>query len=337
MKHIGDIEKLDLETAQIFSNNGIDVFNAADDFFNDICHPFENPYNKDITINDRRNNIYQNVTFCQNGCKYNGVNYSLSYVNCLCNSSYLQEEKNDINIINTNIEFINFKVLGKVFIENLLKFNFRIIRCYNLILNIKNLIPNIGFYCISSMFLMQIIFLFIYLAKKLKKLKKFMIKFQINQNKNYNQDNDNKKFVKKEEGFKKNRKNERCDYDLLNFNINSKKEIKYNNNDKIHNKKFKKQRFNKKYKDNIRNTNKMETLKKMNNNSIKSKINKKNKIESSNSNIQEFDFEQAIIYDKRSYLKMYWGFLSDSQIILKVLCTDNNLDLFAIKLSLIFN
>ena len=62
MKHIGDIEKLDLETAQIFSNNGIDVFNAADDFFNDICHPF----NKDITINDRRNDIYQNVTFCQN-------------------------------------------------------------------------------------------------------------------------------------------------------------------------------------------------------------------------------------------------------------------------------
>jgi len=81
----------------------------------------------------------------------------------------------------------------------------------------------------------------------------------------------------------------------------------------------------------------METLKKMNNNTIKSNNNNKiNKIESSNSNIQEFDFELAIIYDKRSYLKMYWGFLLDSQIILKVLCTDNNLDLFAIKLSFLF-
>ena len=77
MKYRGNIEKLDLETAQIFSNNGIDVFNVADDFFNDICHPFDNPYNKDITINDRRNDIYQNLTFCQVGCKYNGVNYSL--------------------------------------------------------------------------------------------------------------------------------------------------------------------------------------------------------------------------------------------------------------------
>ena len=131
MKYIGDLEKLDLETAQIFSNNGIDVFNAADDFFNDICLPFNNPFNKDITINDRRNDIYQNVTFCQNGCKYNVVNYSLSYVNCLCNISYLQdEENNDINTVNTNIECINFKAITKVFIENLLNVNFRIIKCY---------------------------------------------------------------------------------------------------------------------------------------------------------------------------------------------------------------
>ena len=163
MKYIGDLEKLDLETAQIFSNNGIDVFNAADDFFNDICHPFNNPFNKDITINDRRNDIYQNVTFCQNGCKYNGVNYSLSYVNCLCNISYLQdEENNDINTVNTNLECINFKAITKVFIENLLNFNFRIIKCYNLILNLKNLIPNIGFYCMSSMLIIQIILFVIY-------------------------------------------------------------------------------------------------------------------------------------------------------------------------------
>ena len=82
----------------------------------------------------------------------------------------------------------------------------------------------------------------------------------------------------------------------------------------------------------------METLRKVNNNSIKSKINNINKIEFSNSNIQEFDFKQAIIYEKRNYLKMYWGSLSDSQIILSSICTDNNLDLFVIKLSfLVFN
>ena len=45
------------------------------------------------------------------------------------------------------------------------------------------------------------------------------------------------------------------------------------------------------------------------------------------------DYEEAILYDKRGYLKIYWGFLVDSQIFLGTFCTDNYLDLFVIKLS----
>ena len=45
------------------------------------------------------------------------------------------------------------------------------------------------------------------------------------------------------------------------------------------------------------------------------------------------DYEEAIIYDKRSYIKMYFSFLVDSQIILGTFCTPNDLHLFVIKLS----
>ena len=45
------------------------------------------------------------------------------------------------------------------------------------------------------------------------------------------------------------------------------------------------------------------------------------------------DYEEAIIYDKRSYLKMYWSYLIDSQIILGTFFTDNSLNLFIIKLT----
>jgi len=45
------------------------------------------------------------------------------------------------------------------------------------------------------------------------------------------------------------------------------------------------------------------------------------------------DYEEAIIYDKRNYLRMYWSFLLDSQIILGTFCTENYLNLFVIKLS----
>ena len=44
------------------------------------------------------------------------------------------------------------------------------------------------------------------------------------------------------------------------------------------------------------------------------------------------EFKEAIIFDKRSFLKMYWSFLVDNQIILGTFFTDNYLNLFAVKL-----
>ena len=44
-------------------------------------------------------------------------------------------------------------------------------------------------------------------------------------------------------------------------------------------------------------------------------------------------YEKSIIYDKRTYLKMFWSFLLDNQIIIGTFFTDNYLDLLFIKLS----
>ena len=41
-KYIGDVEELDIDTAKDFSNQGIDVYNPSDEFFNDICHKYNN-------------------------------------------------------------------------------------------------------------------------------------------------------------------------------------------------------------------------------------------------------------------------------------------------------
>ena len=135
IKYIGDIKELDLDSDKTFSEKGIDVFDASDKFFNDICHPYNNPYGKDIIINDRRNEIYQNVSFCQDGCTYNRINYDLKAANCLCNSNSFQREENNITYNNKEPEIINFDTLTKSFIENLLNFNFEVMKCYKLILN----------------------------------------------------------------------------------------------------------------------------------------------------------------------------------------------------------
>ena len=383
----------------------------------------------DIIISDRRNNIYQNVTFCQNGCTYNGINYNLMAANCLCDSSILEEEEENNNMTNTNlnIEISNFKTITKAFLQNLLSFNFEVLKCNNLFLNIKILSRNIGFYNLSSMFVLQIIFFFVYLIKKLKPLKHFMLIFKNNNdiknsqnNNNFrntpppknistiipnNRNNKNKKYDKKDKYIKidfnenqKNKlnnkynkikkeninKNKIMGYDSFNNNlqndcsknainshkfhkiiqdskksilisnnispnINIKKQIIINNNSIKENKLSKinnnnifnirslKQRYLKNGKKNIKYIHNMETIQEINKN-IKYKIYKANMIQMSklsknDSDMQELDYEEAIILDKRSYLKMCWGYLIDSQIILGTFFINNNLDLFVIKLS----
>ena len=45
------------------------------------------------------------------------------------------------------------------------------------------------------------------------------------------------------------------------------------------------------------------------------------------------EYEEAIIRGKISFIRIYWLYLVDSQIILGTFCNENYLDLFVIKLS----
>ena len=85
----------------------------------------------------------------------------------------------------------------------------------------------------------------------------------------------------------------------------------------------------------LKNVQKMETFAGDINDKKSSKKNEKDIVRLSNTDyeIQDMDYEEAIIHDKRSYLRMYWAFLVDSQVILGTFCTDNYLDLLVIKLS----
>ena len=384
LKYISDIEKLDVESAESFSNQGIDVFNPADKFFNDICHPYDNPDRKDITLIDRRNDFYQNITFCQIGCTFTGINYTKNFANCICNTSFLQGEEDYTTLTTKESEKANFKTITKSFVENLLSFNIQVVKCYNLALNPKILVHNIGFYSLAIMLLLQVIFHIIYLIKKVKSLKSFMLKF-IGQNKsnknisifnknNKNKINNNKVYNKKnyKNKFKVNSqpKNKKLKipkvlndkktpkakiyfkYNVFNYKDNELNNKESNSKTGIINSKLdsknaliKRRLPNKLIKNNKSYTKRKSKLEKINKsekisdknkaNLMNSKTNKEAiiKLSKSDYDLQDIDYDEAIIYDKRSYLRMYWGFLLDSQIILGTFFTDNHLDLFVIKLS----
>ena len=121
MKYIGDVKELKIQSAISLSEQGIDVFNARDAFFNDICHPYDDPDGRDITLNDRRTDIYQNATFCQVGCSYLGMNYNLMVANCKCNSRLIQGEQKNVTENGVSKPEINrFKEFTKSFISNLI-------------------------------------------------------------------------------------------------------------------------------------------------------------------------------------------------------------------------
>ena len=483
MKYIGDVKELNIESAMSLADKGVDVFNAKDAFFNDICHPFENADGIDIIINDRRSDIYQNATFCEDGCTYTGMNYDLMVANCICNSKILQiETKNQTDNEEKEIsETLNFETVTKSFISNLFDFNIEVIYCYNLVINTKILVKNIGFYCLFGMFILQFIFFIIYKIKKLTSLRYFMLIFEdkkesTNKSNSYTINNINrsvKKIIKasppknnnsiitslndfeksnkslkhvktKPKHHEKKRKlkldlksNEELlsktkdknnmshskkkimlseyevnldnplendiqsnlyiskDYEIkkeqdgnlldpqnfgpiiniqnpiLNINnkqkkiksilkkkanfigpnereiINSKNKPKAiiidnrEDNDKIYNlknsqhKPLKRILSNKIGQSILNNVNRIETTGDKSEDKKSTKIKEKGttKLSKTDSDLQDMDYEEAIIYDKRSYLRMYWAFLVDTQIILGTFCTDNYLNLMVIKLS----
>ena len=49
--------------------------------------------------------------------------------------------------------------------------------------------------------------------------------------------------------------------------------------------------------------------------------------------LEDLDYDKALIYDKRNFFRIYLAFLVDSQIIFTTFFTQNYLDLFVIKLS----
>ena len=97
----------------------------------------------------------------------------------------------------------------------------------------------------------------------------------------------------------------------------------------------KKEKFNLKNNKRVMNKNKKGILSNELNKIINPEINKEieSKLSQTYYDFQDLDYKEAIIYDKRSYFRIYWEFLVDSQLILGTFCTDNHLDLFVIKLS----
>ena len=131
---------------------GYDIFDENDDFYNDICTKFTTDSGTDMNLNDRRNDIYglvNNVSLCQKGCVFKSYNSTSKKSKCNCD---IQEEKTIIEEL-TDIKdnFAKNKEIIEIFRNPLSLSNIKVLKCYQIFGDFKNIFNNYGCLIISAL------------------------------------------------------------------------------------------------------------------------------------------------------------------------------------------
>ena len=374
------------------SQSGYNLFDLNDDFYNDICSPYTTENCTDLTLADRKNLIYDingDINLCQQGCTLHTYNLTTkkSQCDCFVQTSQTITNINEINFLDSNIK--------NEFYETLKNSNFRVLKCFKLILSIKGQINNIGSYIMSGLFFIFILSLLVYIFKENYKLNYFINKIILkkldyiykNKQKGFKLGNEIEIFnknIKPKKKKKKSERNTKTDKKISTKNKNkSKNKIKKGKiNNKASEELFPPRRKykNKANKENIifkssfdklssKQSKTLDKIKKANNlinsNSKTNKIKTLNKqvknIQSrthkNNNNklikdIQDFmpsykleeltdqelnnlNYEIAIILDKRTYFQYYFSLLKKKQLILFAFYPNRDYNLLTVKISLL--
>ena len=78
-----EMEGVNFTLAKQLQDEGINIFNSSEPFFNDKCISYSLD-GKDLTVKDRREKILQNIPLCEEGCQVQNINYTLSSIDCEC-------------------------------------------------------------------------------------------------------------------------------------------------------------------------------------------------------------------------------------------------------------
>ena len=145
-----------------YSNLGIDIFNAEDQFFNDICYSYSEG-ESDIILKDRISDIYENVSVCESNCKYNNIDLTENTVSCNCS-------------IKTNI-YTDAQLPGleEIILDSFKDSNIGVIKCYNLVFKFKNKLKNIGFWIFTVLVFLHFPFFIYYFIYNISSIRKYIL------------------------------------------------------------------------------------------------------------------------------------------------------------------
>ena len=303
-------------------------YNPNSDYYNDKCFPYTTKNETDIILNDRKNEYNNNnLSICENNCSFVEYNMEKKRALCECQPKTIFEEL-------INIEIDTDKFLNK-FIDFKSTTNFDVIFCFKTFFCWDGIKINIGSYILIIIIIINGICMAIFYKKGYKEIDE-----KIQNIKSEKFENNKKLDVKKKEKINKNIKS------------NSKKKSKNNRistNNSINNifniNIIKKIEINKKLKSNppkkVNNiilntvTNNISSISIANNskNKLGKIINnldfKKNKLKKKSNSltdkeINSFKYEEALKFDKRTYIQFYFSLLKEKHLLIFTFITKND-------------
>ena len=158
--------ELDNQTLLLYQNlenQGYNIFDSEDDFYNDICSPYTSINNTDILLIDRKKDIYSkyaNITLCQENCKIESYNDNSKTVSCYCDI-----QSNDTNMDLNILSKFNISNIKDIFFNYLNNSNFRVLKCYKNAIDLTTIFNNIGRIIMTVILFIFIILFILFLIK----------------------------------------------------------------------------------------------------------------------------------------------------------------------------
>ena len=100
--------------AKSLSNSGYNLFNENDSFYNDICSTYTSENGMDMTLSDRKKEIYtatENKTICQSDCELESYNATTKKAKCNCEVT----TSSNLTSLNTDNYFTKNQIVKSFF------------------------------------------------------------------------------------------------------------------------------------------------------------------------------------------------------------------------------
>ena len=314
-----------LEQSQSLAEQGIDVFDASSAFFNDICFPYSDSENDtDVPLSVRRDEYYQNVTFCSGDCVYDGINYETTSVNCKCDTT---SKDNGLQSITKN-------ELKNEFTTSLTSSNIKVIVCYKLVFNAKKLQTNIGSWIMIAIITTEFFLFIVTTGRGVKPIWKFIKQFPLRASPIEDDDtgrvidkNYYRFFLLNNSSIIKPRKNKNLSNTTMNTRVNDGHSSHLVINNEIDKRSAEPVVY---------------TGEGMLNRNINQPISERRKSsfklneEMSDEELNDLEYEQALLIDDRNFIQFYWGYLKEEEIIINSFIKPCPLELRCIKITIFF-